>query len=79
MTLAVLSPYRNYGIGTKLLDYVINNAKKIFIHEIYVHVWIKNEEAIEWYLKRGFKKNEIIKNYYKKLDNSDAIVLTLEF
>ncbi|EGW34263.1 uncharacterized protein SPAPADRAFT_70401 [Spathaspora passalidarum NRRL Y-27907] len=77
---AVLEKYRGLGIGSKLLNYVIEETKSRFIHEIYIHVHVDNKEAIEWYLKKGFvKKDEVIKDYYKSLEipNPDAYIMTL--
>ncbi|CUM64317.1 uncharacterized protein PRCAT00001917001 [Priceomyces carsonii] len=77
-SLAVLEAYRNLGIGQKLLSYVIEETKKKYIHEIIVHVHIKNVEAIDWYIKKGFKKSElVVEGYYAKqgLEYPDAFVL----
>lgn len=80
MTLAVLSPYRSYGIATLLLAHIVAQAQLLDIHEVYVHAWTENEEAIEWYEKRGFVKHtELIKGYYRKLLPPDAYLLKLIF
>lgn len=76
---AVLVAYRNLGIGKKLLQYLIDETKKKFIHEIIIHVHVQNEESINWYKKQGFKQGEIVKDYYKdqNLDTPDAFIFTL--
>ncbi|KAJ8555423.1 hypothetical protein K7X08_012919 [Anisodus acutangulus] len=38
MTLGVLAPYRGLGIGTKLLNHVLDICTKQNIREIYLHV-----------------------------------------
>lgn len=78
-SLAVLEAYRHLGIGKKLLEYVIEQTKGKFIHEIYVHVHVDNSKAIEWYEKQGFTEEEMVKDYYKSqgLENPDAKVLSL--
>lgn len=77
MTLAVLAPYRNYGIGTKLLNHILEQAKEMYVTEVYVHVFSTDNEALEWYEKRGFEKGELIKEYYKKMEpKGDAYVMT---
>lgn len=44
--------------------------------EIYAHVWEANEEALEWYLKRGFEVGgEVVEGYYRKLRPSGARVV----
>jgi ribosomal protein S18 acetylase RimI-like enzyme len=81
MTLAVLAPYRGYGIGTLLLNHVIEQAKSMYLHEISVHVWVDNEdEVVEWYEKRGFTRGELVKGYYQKMDpKGDAYIMTKRF
>lgn len=77
---AVLEAYRNLGIGAKLLEYVIEETKRRFMHEIMLHVHIENSQAIEWYLKQGFVKTDNVKDYYKEqgLSNPDAVVLSIK-
>ncbi|KAK9468298.1 acyl-CoA N-acyltransferase [Lipomyces arxii] len=76
MTLAVLSPYREYGIGTKLLEHIIEQAKKMYVKEVYCHVWTENTDALEWYNRRGFEQGELVKGYYKKMDPArDAYIV----
>ena len=61
--------YRNHGIATKLLNYVIENNN---ISNINLEVRESNVIAINFYEKNGFKKAAIRKNYYK---NEDAILM----
>lgn len=80
MTLGVLEPYRRYGIATKLVNHVVEEAKGMYVHEILVHVWADNQAAIEWYTKRGFEKGDLVKGYYKKLPgDGDAYLMSLKF
>ena len=81
-TLAVLSPYRSLGIATALLDAIISTAlihyppQNINVKEVYAHVWEANEEALEWYIKRGFDVGEEVEEgYYRKLRPSGARVV----
>lgn len=77
MTLAVLAPYRGYGIGTKLLDHIIEQAKAMYVHDVYVHVLSTDEDAIQWYEKRGFQKGDLVKEYYKTMQpKGDAYVMS---
>ncbi|KAK9459324.1 acyl-CoA N-acyltransferase [Lipomyces oligophaga] len=78
MTVAVLAPYRGYGIGRRLIDHIIEYAKTVFVKEVYCHVWTRNDEALQWYLKLGFEKGVLVKEYYKKMDPpEDAYLLRL--
>ncbi|KAM3593601.1 uncharacterized protein V6R79_016825 [Siganus canaliculatus] len=76
MTLGCLAPYRRLGIGTKMLNHVLNICEKDGTFDnIYLHVQISNESAIEFYRKFGFVIIETKKNYYKRIEPADAHVL----
>eukprot|EP00188_Purpureofilum_apyrenoidigerum_P001205 Plantae.Rhodophyta-Purpureofilum_apyrenoidigerum.ctg16460.p1 GENE.Plantae.Rhodophyta-Purpureofilum_apyrenoidigerum.ctg16460~~Plantae.Rhodophyta-Purpureofilum_apyrenoidigerum.ctg16460.p1 ORF type:complete len:174 (+),score=27.11 Plantae.Rhodophyta-Purpureofilum_apyrenoidigerum.ctg16460:226-747(+) len=70
MTLGVLAPYRERGIGNQLLNHVFElcRTSKLCqnVQEIYLHVHTANEEAIQFYKKRGFGVVETIEHYYKR-------------
>ncbi|KAM0800071.1 hypothetical protein BDR22DRAFT_795639, partial [Usnea florida] len=81
-TLAILAPYRHLGIATALLDAIICTAlthyprENINVKGIYAHVWEANEEALEWYKKRGFEiGEELVEGYYRKLRPSGAKIV----
>jgi len=81
-TLAVLSPYRSLGIATALLDTIITTAITYYsnttdnVTEIYAHVWEANEEALGWYVKKGFTvENAVLEGYYRKLRPTGARVV----
>ena len=81
-TLAVLSPYRHLGIATALLDAIISTVLTHYpllgmnVKEIYAHVWEANEEALGWYVKRGFELGgDVVEGYYRKLRPSGARVV----
>nr|KJB80689.1 hypothetical protein B456_013G110600 [Gossypium raimondii] len=76
MTLGVLAPYRGLGIGTRLLNHVLDLCLKQNIQEIYLHVQTNNDDAINFYKKLGFEITETIKNYYTNIDPPDCFVLT---
>lgn len=75
MTLGVLAPYRGLGIGTKLVNHVLELSNKQTISEIYLHVQINNDEAIAFYKKFGFEITETIQNYYTNITPRDCYVL----
>eukprot|EP01089_Gocevia_fonbrunei_P022990 TRINITY_DN9511_c0_g1_i1.p1 TRINITY_DN9511_c0_g1~~TRINITY_DN9511_c0_g1_i1.p1 ORF type:complete len:171 (-),score=27.79 TRINITY_DN9511_c0_g1_i1:24-536(-) len=81
MTLGVLSPYRKYGIGGKLLSYVLDTVcnkdeLKGTIEEVYLHVQVNNDNAISFYKKFGFEIVETLKDYYKRIEPRDCYVLS---
>eukprot|EP00158_Paraphelidium_tribonemae_P010055 Partr_v1_DN30577_c0_g1_i1_m9598 putative acetyltransferase len=48
--LAVLAPYRNRGVGSALLQQVLDALPKHpDIAEVYLHVWAANDEAKRFY------------------------------
>ena len=76
MPLGCLAPYRRLGIGTKMLNHVLNICEKDGTFDnIYLHVQISNESAIDFYRKFGFEIIETKKNYYKRIEPADAHVL----
>jgi len=77
MTLGVLTPYRRYGIGRKLLDWVVDLAKNtVGCNGIFLHVQTNNFPAKEFYEKQGFTtRGDIHKNYYTRIEPADAFLL----
>jgi len=63
--------YRHNGIGSKLLEYLINN--EVF-EKIMLEVRCDNDNAIKLYKKYNFKIINIRKNYY---ENNDAYVMEM--
>ena len=61
--------YRNKKVGSRLMDYLINNSKKIMLE-----VRCDNKSAINLYKKYNFMIINIRKKYY---DNMDGYVMEL--
>ncbi|XP_028778463.1 N-alpha-acetyltransferase 50-like [Neltuma alba] len=78
MTLGVLAPYRRLGIGTRLMNHVLDLSSKENISEVYLHVVADNGDAINFYKKFGFEKTETIGNYYRSSESGvkDGYVFT---
>jgi GNAT superfamily N-acetyltransferase len=53
--LVVDNNYRGKGYGTKLLEYLENQAKELNVSGIGLLSGIKREKAHEFYIKNGFK------------------------
>ena len=66
---------KNYG------SLIINKIKKLKdLRKIFLEVSVKNTQAIDFYLKNGFKKIGIRKGYYKvNKQRIDALRLLFEF
>lgn len=76
--LAVLPAYQHHGLGTKMLQFVEEQTKERFIHEIVLHVHSQNVEAIKWYEAHGFSRGDVVQGYYldQGLDNPDAVIFS---
>ncbi|XP_065213187.1 probable N-acetyltransferase san [Planococcus citri] len=76
MTLGCLYPYRRLGIGTMMVQHVLNYVEKDGnFDSIYLHVQLNNDGAIEFYKKFGFEIVETKEHYYKRIEPADAYVL----
>lgn len=64
----VLKEYRNKGIASLLLEYMINEGNNKSISNITLEVREDNISAINLYEKYGFVKKAIRPNYYKDCD-----------
>ncbi|CAH9063585.1 unnamed protein product [Cuscuta epithymum] len=76
MTLGVLAPYRGLGVGSKLLNHVLDLCARQNMSEIYLHVQTNNDDAIKFYQKFGFGITETIQNYYTNITPPDCYVVT---
>ena len=70
ISLVVDSNWRNQGIGTKLINFLINQFKEKGLKEISAHVRTWNNEALSFYGNLGFKIIEKVKNYYRNGDDA---------
>jgi ribosomal-protein-alanine N-acetyltransferase len=64
----VLNEYRRKGIGSSLIEEVINTGNNNHIINITLEVRIDNYNAISLYEKYDFKKVAIREKYYKGID-----------
>ena len=63
----VLDYFQNKGIGSQLIDYVINKYQDKY-QNITLELRSDNEKAIYLYKKKGFVEKAIRKNYYNDVD-----------
>lgn len=75
MNIVVRKDSRKLGIGSSLLNFIINFAKTQNVTSITLEVNENNLPAIGLYEKYGFKKVGLRKKYYHNIDN--AILMTL--
>ena len=74
--IVVKKSLRKNGIGSMLLNKLIELSKKENINSITLEVNTKNIPAIKLYEKYGFKNVGIRKKYYNGTD--DAVIMTME-
>merc|ERR1712233_84011 len=80
MTLGVLKAYRNYGVGRRMLQHVIDLVeKRLNFNEIFLHVQISNSIAIKFYEKFGFKIVRKLHNYYKRIEPPHCYIVSRKF
>ena len=75
MNIVTKKDYRNTGIASLMLEYIISLCKKNKIKCINLEVNSKNTIAINLYKKYNFKQVGFRKKYYNNAD--DAILMTL--
>ncbi len=68
----VIPSYRNQGIASKLMEFLIDEAKSNKCINITLEVRIHNNNAINLYKKYGFDEVTIRKNYY---NDEDAVMM----
>ena len=74
MTIGVLPTYQRQGIATMLINQALDDAKEV--SEVYLHVHVDNESAIQFYTKLGFTNVTRVVGYYKSLKDSDAYLFS---
>jgi N-alpha-acetyltransferase 50 len=86
-TLLLLSPYRSHGVATTLLSSLLTSLHSIqattdppiSIVAVQAHVHETNEEALDWYRKRGFQVMDgLVEGYYRKLKPSGARIVRMD-
>ena len=74
--ICIIKSYQRKNYGSLIIDKI----KKLNIKKIFLEVSVVNSQAINFYLKNGFKKIGIRKNYYNgNKQRIDALRLLFEF
>ena len=74
---ATVPAFRRNGIGSLLIEHLVNFAKETGNELITLEVRLGNEPAIALYKKYGFVTVGVRKNFYKKPDD-DALLMNLD-
>lgn len=75
-TIAVKQAFRRKGIGSKLLETLIQKAKSLNLSFLTLEVRESNKAAQKLYEKFGFKIEGVRKKYYTR-PQEDALIMTL--
>lgn len=74
--IAVCNSYKRLGIGTKLLNSLLEICRAKSIETIWLEVRESNKGAIGFYTKNNFKQEGIRKNYYGN-PSENAVIMKL--
>ncbi len=78
LSLTVLRDYSHKGIGTRILELLIDFARKSGAELVYLECHAKNTRAISLYKKLGFTESGRMKRYFKiNGDFHDAVFMEL--
>jgi ribosomal-protein-alanine N-acetyltransferase len=75
--IAVEPGFQHRGIGAKIMQYIIDEAKRLKIAHIYLEVRQSNENAQKLYLKFGFVVSGRRRLYYRH-PTEDALIMVKE-
>ena len=77
--MALAAEVRDRGVGGRLLDALIEQARDLGAHKVDLQVWPHNEAALRLYLSRGFIVEGRLRAHYRRSSGQfwDAIVMGL--
>lgn len=79
LNLCVSQEARGQGLATKMIKYLINQARQSDTGSIFLEVRVSNESAIHLYDKLGFNEVGMRRDYYPDINGrEDALVLAYE-
>ncbi len=76
-TIAVMQAQRGKGLGRRLVEALISQARRLGSEQILLEVRIDNEPAIKLYQSFGFERIDVRKRYYQP-DDVDALIMRLK-
>lgn len=79
LDIAIDSRHQRHGLGRKLLDEILELARRRDMHRVVLEVRISNTAAISLYRKAGFADIGLRRDYYPALNGrEDAILMGRE-
>ena len=77
-SIAILPSYRHQSLGRTMLYHIIDQAKMANVEKISLEVDCQDIATINWYRSFGFRKIEVIKNYYASGEHADKMLLVIK-
>lgn len=79
LILLVLPKYRRLGLATKMMNWLLSEARQSLIHphSIKLHVQKSNEAAVSFYKRHGLTVAEELPGYYTDIESPDALFMRL--
>jgi len=77
ISIATLEQHRGKGIGTNLVQRVMEEMRKGGCKEVFLEVRVTNEEAVSLYKKLSFLVNGTMQGYYKDGESAYLMAQTL--
>lgn len=74
--IAVKGEFKRRGLGSRLMDFLLETASEEKVAEIFLEVRKSNAEAIKFYKKYNFKQVDCRKKYFNN-PREDALVFAL--
>ncbi|OLS12931.1 MAG: hypothetical protein RBG13Loki_3463 [Promethearchaeota archaeon CR_4] len=70
VNIAIDMPYQHHGLGKFLLQYCLDEMKKLGYQKVQLEVNTANWQAISLYKQFGFQQGEFLANYYRSGANA---------
>lgn len=78
LNICVRTDLRGSGVGRRLMDYLLERAREIYMQDIFLEVRPTNSVAIRMYEKLGFVRIGVRKEYYQAHGGrEDALIYKL--
>lgn len=78
LNICIRSDLRGFGVGRKLMDYLLDRAREEYMQEVFLEVRPSNTTAIRMYETLGFERIGLRKSYYQaSTGREDALVYKL--
>jgi RimJ/RimL family protein N-acetyltransferase len=78
--MAIAYPWRGRGLGGRLLDSLLLEARDLGAHKVSLQVWPHNGPAIRLYASRGFgPEGRLVRHYRRRQSGElwDAVIMSL--